>query len=170
MQEKLDAILNKLEEITERIGQIEERVEQLTNDAAAERNDILCEVQAITQFLEIYYEFQEMDFCGLVKENLIFLHTDALRTASFVKTLVGVCDCLTQVNQMKKEFLTPDYLAGIMKRERHIVIKSDVFAWSSDFETLIGDSISADENNFYILTDDLESIPQSLRDKMRVMQ
>ena len=170
MQEKLDLILNKLEEISERIGKIEERVDELENDAAAERNDILCEVQAVTQFLEIFYEFQEMDFCELETENLIFLHTNALRTASFVKTLVGVCGALTQVNQMKKEHLTPAYLADIMKRERHIVVKSDVFAWSDEFETLISGAIAADENNIYILTNDVECVPQSIREKMRVIQ
>ena len=169
MQEKLDVILNKLEEISERIGKIEERVEELENDAAAERNDLLCEIQHISQFIDILYEFHKMDFPQLDRESLIFVHTNAFRTASFVNSLVDPFGSLTETHQMTKNYLTPTHLLDTIQKSENIVIRSDIFSWSPDFEKIVVDAIANKKVCFVILTNDLESIPQSIRSKMRVM-
>lgn len=170
MEEKLDAVLEKLEELSERIGKIEERIEELENDAAAERNDILCELQGVTQFVETLYEYKKLDFPKLDCENLIFVHTNALRTASLIEALANVCGGLVQTNEMTKKYLTPEYLSDLIKRETYIVVKSEIFSWSPDFERIIANAMATGETYFAILTNDIESVPQSIRDKMRVMK
>ena len=170
MQEKLDVILEKLGEIGERISKIEERVEELENNATAEHNDILCEVQHISQFVDTLYDFHLMDFPQLTRENLIFIHTNAFRTASFVDSLVDPFGGLTETHRMTKAHLTPSHLLDTIQNSENIVIRSDVFFWSPDFEKIIVDAIVNNKVCFVILTNDLESIPQSLRDKMRVLQ
>ena len=170
MQDKLDAILGKLEEISERIGEIEERVEELENDTAAESNDLLCEIQHISQFVDILYDFHLMDFPQIDRENLIFIHTNAFRTASFVDSLVDPFGGLTETHRMTKAHLTPAHLLETIQNSENIVIRSDIFSWSQDFEKIVVDAIANKKVCFVILTNDLESIPQSIRSKMRVMQ
>jgi hypothetical protein len=170
MQEKLDLILNKLEEISERIVKIEERVEELENDAAAERNDILCEVQNISAFVETMCEFNELGFADLKCENLILLHTNALKTSAFVDAFTHVCGSLTQTNKMTKDMLTPACLSEIIEESHHILIKSDIFSWSDAFENIISDTIATQKAIFAILASDLESIPLSIRTKCGIIE
>ena len=170
MQEKLDAILEKLNEISERIEQLEESVYEYQNDGAAERNDILCEVQEISQFTEMIYDYQELDFQKFDNENMIFIHSNVFRTHSFVNALVKSYGGLTMTIKMTKTHLTPAALLDIIRKNENILIKSEVFSWSPDFEKIIGDAIVNNEARFVILTNTLENIPQGLREKMRVIQ
>ena len=170
MQEKLDLILNKLEEISERIGKIEERVDELENDAAAERNDILCEVQNISNFVETIYDFNELDFSGLECDNLILLHTNALKTAAFVDAFIHACGSLTQTNKMTKDLLTPACLEDIIEKNKYVLVKSDIFSWSEEFESIVCDAITTRKAVFAILASGLESIPLSIRTKCGIIE
>jgi hypothetical protein len=45
-----------------------------------------------------------------------------------------------------------------------------MFTWDPDYEKVVGDAIENGDACFVILTNDPESIPQSIRNKARLMQ
>lgn len=51
-----------------------------------------------------------------------------------------------------------------------IVLTSDVLSYAPEFEGIIAGAIEREATCFAILTNDIESIPQALREKMRVIQ
>ena len=166
MQEKLDAILGKLEEISERIGKIEARVEELEDTAIEEREEILEAVNDVASFVDDLRTYQMFDFSEISNENVIFIHTNAFRTDSFMSAAAkntGFCSCLVHTP-------TPASLKWIIGKEGKIAISGEVFSWDPDYETVIDDAIVNKKACFIILTNDIECVPKNIRDKMRVMQ
>lgn len=166
MQEKLDIILKKLEEISARIGKIEERFEKLENDVTDEHEEILSAVNDVAAFVDDLHTYQRFDFPTFDNENIIFVHTNAFRTDSFMSAAAkdtSFCSCLVHTP-------TPAGLKWIIGKEQRIAIPGEMFTWDPDYEKVVGDAIENGDACFVILTNDPESIPQSIRNKARLMQ
>ena len=172
MEEKLDSILEKLEEMSSKLEELEERIDEMESNNYGQYNDMLCEVQGISQFIETIYEYQELDFQKFESENLIFIHTNALRTASFINALVKSYRRLHMMNKMTEKELTPEFLAQsvALDEKDSNVVSGEIFSYSPEFEKIITHAIEGQKSYFIILTNNIQDIPQSLREKMRVIQ
>ena len=170
MQEKLDAILKKLEEIGTKVESLEERLGQLESTGYTYYKEVLGETQFLSMFVDTLYEYQHLDFPKFEKESLIFVHTNAFKTASFISALMSIYKRGSNMNRMTAEDLTPAYMLEAMEENDIIVLTSDVLSYAPEFEGIIASAIEREATRFAILTNDIESIPQALREKMRVIQ
>lgn len=166
MEEKLNAILEKLEQINERLEALEEQMDEWENAAMAEREHILSEVQMITPLVQDICTFQRLDFPRYEQENLIFLHTDAMRTASFVNSIARADGVRNTVGQ----HIAPDAFSWVVALGGNIVVDGDIFAVSPEYEKLIAETMARKTAYFIIVTRDLDTVPQIFRDQMRVIQ
>lgn len=170
MQEKLDAIITKLDAISVKLEGLENRLDELENTNYSHYHDMLTETQTISFLVDTVCEYLHLDFPKLEKENLIFVHTNAFRTASFVNTLMEHYKRGGNMNKVTAENLTPAFLLKHLEENDIIILTSDVFSYAPEFEGIIADAIEREATRFAILTNDIESIPQALREKMRVIQ
>ncbi len=168
MQEKLDAILEKLDELSERINDIEGRLNDLECNIPEELSDVVYKVKDALRLTSAMIP----DYS---KENIIILHTDGFRTAAILDACLtpgkNLCDMMT----VTPEYLDPSFLSKEINNlflATHFVLSSDIFARSAEFEKIIADAINEDKANanFIIITNNIEMVPQSLRDIMRTVK
>ena len=106
------------------------------------------------------------DFPKTGSDNVIFLHTNAFRTAFLKRACAknsGVCACLEHIP-------TPAGLEWIIGKEQRVVISGEMFSMDADYEKVVGEAIAKKECCFIILTNNINEIPESIRSKMRVMK
>lgn len=166
MQDKLDAILEKLDQLNERLEALEERIYEWENSAMVEREQILSEVQGVTPLLTDICTFQRLDFPDFESENLIFLHKNAMRTASFVDSVARS----TGVNNTVGQHFSPEVLRWIIAQGKNIVVDGGIFAVSPEYEQIVCEAIARKLACFVVVTRDVDAVPQSLRDQMRVVE
>lgn len=167
MQEKLDALMAELEALKDQVTDLEVRLGWLEDNCISVDNgwDAISIVQNALEFTDLD-DIQE--YSG---ENIIILHTNCFRTAALANAYKA--PARWNMHELSDEQLTVELLQDNISRAKqgeYILLKSKIFSLSDAFERIILDAIAEKKVFFIICTKELETIPQSIRDKMRVIQ
>lgn len=165
MQEKIDALKKEIEALNERIEGLEAQLEDVS--CSIPNGDVLIDVENVLEF-----SFLD-NFPEHTDENIIILHTDPYRTYNLINSCKSSCGRRQNMYGMNEIYCTPGFFRESLLRAQkgqYIALRGDVFDISDEFETLILEAISLGEVFFIILTNDLSKIPQSIHEKMRVIQ
>ena len=168
MQEKLDAIMAELEALKEKVENMEEQIADL--EAIVEDGSY----DAALAWIEEALEYSELDEkLTYTDENVLLLHTNIFRTTELVRACAPSSGIRHNLNQMSAKHLTPQELQrniDIAQNGSYLFLTSDVFTYANEMEAIIADAMAAGNVYFMILTNSLEKVPQSICNKMRVIQ
>lgn len=167
MQEKLNAIMAELESLREQVLDLENRVGWLEDNCISVDSgwDAISMVQDALEFADLD-DVQEYS-----EENIIILHANCFRTAALANAYKA--PARWNMHELSDKQLTVELLQENIKRSKqgeYILLKSNIFSLSDMFESVIIDAIEEKKVFFIICTNGLEKIPQSIREKMRVIQ
>ena len=168
MQEKLDAIMAELEALKEKVENMEEQIADL--EAIVEDGSY----DAALAWIEEALEYSELDEkLTYTDENVLLLHTNIFRTTELVRASQPSSGIRYNLNQMTAKHLTPQELQrniDVAQEGSYLFVTSDVFTYAAEMETIIVNAMAAGRIFFMILTNNLNKVPQSIREKMRVIQ
>ncbi len=167
MQEKIDVLLKEIADLKEQIADLEIRVGWHEDNHLDSITDVVITVQDALEFSDLD------DIQCYTDENVIILHTNCFRTAALAKACRSSCDRIWCMHTMPIEELTPELLSNNINRSQkgeYILLKSNIFSLSDEFEKIIIDAIAKEKVFFAICTNKLENIPQTIREKMRIIQ
>ena len=168
MQEKLDALVAELETLKERVEDMEEQIADL--EAIVEESfydDTLAWIEEALEYSDLDEKITYKD------ENVLILHTNIFRTMELVRACEPDSGIRYNLNKMTAQQLTPKELLrniDIAQEGTYLFVTSDVFTYAAEMETIIANAMEAGKIYFMILTNNLDKVPHSIRDKMRVIQ
>lgn len=167
MQEKLDALMAEVEALKEQVADLETRLGWLEDNCISVDSgwDAVSFVQSAIEFADLdnIQEYSE--------ENIIILHTNCFRTAALANAYKA--PARWNMHELSDSQLTVELLKQNINRSKqgeYILMKSNVFSISDEFEKVIFDAIAERKVFFILCTSDLNTIPTSIREKMRVIQ
>ena len=167
MQEKLNAILEELETLKEQVAELEGKLSWLEDNCI----DVDSGWDAIS-LVRNALEFSDLDnIQEYSKENVIILHTNCFRTVALANAYKA--SSRWNMHELTPKELTAELLQENIRRANkgdYFLLKDNVFSLSNEFETIIANAILEKKVFFIICTNNLEKIPQSIREKMRVIQ
>lgn len=180
MENQIDQLLNEIAELKERIEELESRVDDEVSYLEEKIDDLDASYQdSITDCLvefENAQEFSDLDeIPTYTDENVIILHRNRFRTAD----LAHACRPSEQssgivlMHRMLIQYVTPSNLQQTItnsNRGTYVFLKDNVFSISDEFERIILDAITEGKVYFAIFTNSIDKIPQSIRDRMRVIE
>lgn len=167
MQDKLNAILAELNSLKKQVIELENKIDWIKDDCLSSDYAL----DAIMQIKEAL-EFSDLDdIQKYTNENIIILHTNCFRTAALAKAYNA--PARWNMHDLPDKELTPELLLNGINRSNqgtYILLKSNVFSISNKFESIILNAILEKKVFFIICTNNLEKIPPSIRNQMRVIQ
>lgn len=165
MLEQIEALKKEIEELNKKIEELETYIDNVGESLF--NHDAILDVERVL-------EFSFLDsFPEHIDENVIILHSNPYRTYKLMRSCKASCGSTQMMYRIDDSFLTPEFfIKSLLQAEKgqYIAISSEMFSLSDKFETLMLDAIKQDKVKFIILTNDLETIPKCIRDKMNVIQ
>ena len=165
MLEQIEALKKEIEELNQKIEKLETYIDNVAESLF--NHDVILDVERVLEF-----SFLD-NFPEHIDENVIILHNNPYRTYKLMRSCKASCGIKQLMYSIDDSFLTPEFFTKSLfeaKKGQYIAISSEIFSLSDKFETLMLDAIKQDKVKFIILTNDLETIPCSIREKMNVIQ
>ena len=179
MDNQIDQLLNEIAELKEKMAELESRIDDEVSSLEEKIDDLDASFQdSITDCLVEFgnaQDFSDLDeIPTYTDENVIILHRNRFRTAD----LAHACRPSEQSSVIwllhkYSQDLTPSNLLRAVTNSNkgaYIFLKDIVFSVSDEFERIILDAITEEKVYFAIFTNSIDKIPQSIRDRMRVIE
>jgi hypothetical protein len=167
MQTKLNAILEELESLKEQVAELESNL-NLLEDYCIDADNGWGPIQLIREALE----FSDLDdIQEYSEENVIILHKNCFRTVALANAYKA--PARWNMHKLAPKDLTVELLKDNIRRANdgdYVLLKDNIFEISDEAEPIIVNTILEKKVFFIICTNNLEKIPQSIREKMRVIQ
>jgi hypothetical protein len=117
-------------------------------------------------------EFSDLDdIQEYSEENVIILHKNCFRTVALANAYKA--PARWNMHKLAPKDLTVELLKDNIRRANdgdYVLLKDNIFEISDEAEPIIVNTILEKKVFFIICTNNLEKIPQSIREKMRVIQ
>lgn len=165
--QKAEALIKEIELLKKQIKELEDRVNLQEEYCFESIADAMSMVETALQFSDLD------NIPEFAHENVIILHTNCFRTAALAYAYDSEYDERYYMHALPDKMLTPEELSNNIncsQENAYIILKSNIFSISDEFEKIVLDAIADKKVTFVICTSNLEHIPQSIREKMRVIQ
>lgn len=166
-----------IEELKSRIEELEDQVSELEL-AIDDRHSAIIDDMPDSDLFNKIDEFSDLDEIPCAPdESVIVFHTNSIRSAMLAKELEDSClsrnHIVMNLNNIDAGYFQPsDMMRSIENAEKGnlIIVKSSIFETSDEIEKMVFEAVKENKISFAIFTNNLEKIPQCLRDILRVIQ
>ena len=165
MLEQIESLKKEIKELNQKIENLETHIDNVAESLF--NHDASLDVESVLEF-----SFLD-NFPKHIDENVIILHSNPYRTYKLMRSCKASCGTMQMMYRIDDSFLTPEFFIKSLsqaEKGQYIAISSEMFSLSDKFETLMLNAIKQGKVKFIILTNNLEAIPCSIREKMNVLQ
>ena len=166
--EKIEALTARIEELEDRLAEMEGSIAEVAGEVAGDMvSNVLC-------WFDDAEDFADLDATqSYTDENILIIHTNRFKTSELIRACKPSNGGTWRMTNMSPVHLTPDSLREMICKSaagEYFALKSSVFSYDDEFERVIMDAITEGKVYFVIVTNDPQTVPQQIRERLRVVR